>query len=74
MFYIFFDMYLTTFPVIRRRTSPTPIGRPPGLLFSGFNRLAVKASKLLPVSEFEGGMFVLHKRFTKFAVDIRRSK
>ena len=67
MFYIFFDMYLTTFPV-------TPIGRPPGLLFSGFNRLAVKASKLLPVSEFEGGMFVLHKRFTKFAVDIRRSK
>ena len=70
----FFAMYITAFPAIRRRTSPTPIGRTPGFLFSGINRLAVKASKLLSVSEFEKCMFVLHNRFTKFAMDVRSSK
>ena len=62
----FFAMYITTFPAIRRRTSPTPIGRAPRFLFSGINRLAVKASKLLYVCEFERCIFVLHNRFTKF--------
>ena len=52
-------MYITTFPVIRHRASPTPIGRAPGFLFSGINQLAMKASKLLSVYEFERCMFVL---------------
>ena len=56
-------MYITVFPVIRRRTSPTPIGRTTGVLFNGINRLAVNASKLLSVSEFERCMFALHNLF-----------
>ena len=70
----FFAIYITTFPTIRRRTSPTPVGCTPGFLFSGINRLAVEASKLLSVSEFERYIFVLHNRFTKFAMDVRSSK
>ena len=70
----FFAVNITNFPAIRRRTSPTTIGGTPGFLFSGINRLAVKASKLLSVSEFERCMFVLHNRFTKFAMDVRSSK
>ena len=38
----FFAIYRTTFPAIRYRASPTPIGRTPGLLFGGINRLVVK--------------------------------
>ena len=45
-------MYITTFPAIRRKTSPTPIGRTPGFLFSCINQLAANTSKLSPVSEF----------------------
>ena len=63
-------MCITPFLAIRRRTSPTPTGRTPGFLFSGISRLAVKASKLLSVSEFERCMFVLHNRFMKFAMDV----
>ena len=60
--------------VIRQRTSPTPIGHTPGFLFSSIDRLAMKASKLLSVSEFERCMFVLPNRFTKFAMNVRSSK
>ena len=67
-------MYKATFPAIRRRTSLTRIGHTPGFLFSGINRLAVKASKLLSVFEFERCMFLLHNHFTKFARDDRSSK
>ena len=70
----FFAMCITNFPAIRRRTSPTPIGRTSGFLFSGINRLAVKASKLLSVPEFERCMYVLHNHFTKFAMDVQSSK
>ena len=35
----------TTFPAIRLRISPTPIGRSPGFLFKGISRHARKASK-----------------------------
>ena len=31
----FFATYITSFPTIQRTTSPTPIGRTPGFLFSG---------------------------------------
>ena len=70
----FFAMYMITFLAIQHRTSPTPIGRIPRFLISGVNRLAMKASKLLPVPEFEKCMFLLHEIFTKFAMDVRRSK
>ena len=66
-------MYITTFPAIRSRTSPAPIRRTPGFLFSGINRLAVKASKLFSVPEFERCMFVLNNCFTNFAMDVRSS-
>ena len=69
----FFAMYITTFLAIRVRTLPTLIEHTLGVLFSGINRLVVNASKLLPVSELERFMFVLHVQFTKFAMDIRRS-
>ena len=63
-------MYMITFPAIRRRTSPTPNGCTLGFLLSGINRLAVNTSKLLWVPEFKRCMFVFHKRFTKFAMDV----
>ena len=69
-----FAMYITTFPAIRRRTSPTSIGRTPGFLFSGTNRLAVKVSELLSVSEFERCILALPSRFMKFAMNVRNSK
>ena len=69
-----FAIYITSFPAIRRRTSPAPVGCTPEFLFSGINRLAVEASKLLSVSEFERYIFVFHNRFTKFAMDVRSSK
>ena len=72
--FTFFVMYITIFLAIQSRTSSTPIGRAPGFLFSGIDRLAVKASKLFSVSEFERRMFVLHNCFTKFAMDARSSK
>ena len=53
LLHLFFAMYITTFLAIRRRTLPTPIGRTPGFLLSGINRLAVNASKLLSVCEFK---------------------
>ena len=67
-------MYIMTFPVIWHRTSPTPNGFTPGFLFSGINRLAVNASELFSVPEFERCIFVLHSRFTKLAMDVRKFK
>ena len=69
----FFTMYITNFLAVQCRTSLTPIGCTPGFLFNGINGLAVKASKLFEVSKFERCMFVLHKRFTKFSMDVRES-
>ena len=60
------------YSAILHKTSPTPIGPSTALLFSGINGLAVNASKLLSVPEFERFMFVLHKHFTKFAIDVQR--
>ena len=58
-------MHLITFLAILRRTSLTSIGCIFGFLLSGINGLVVRASKLLPVPEFEISMFVLHKRFLR---------
>ena len=70
----FFAMYITTFLAIRVRPLPTPIEHTLGVLFSRINQIAVNFSKLLPVSKLERFMFVLHVQFTKFAMDVRRSK
>ena len=61
---------MITSRAILRRTSPTSIGRAPGFLFSSVNRVAVNTSKLLSVTEFEGCIFMIYKRFRKFAMDI----
>ena len=52
----------------------TLIGDTRGFLISGINWVAVNASKMLPVPEFERCMFVYHKHFTKFAMDVWRCK
>ena len=70
----FFSFYIINFPEILCRTSPTLIWHTPVILSSGFNRLAVNTSKLLSAPKFKRCMFVLHKLFTKFAMDIRRYK
>ena len=58
-------IHITFFPRIWRNTSPNPVNCNPGFLFNSIKRLAVNASKCSSKPEFESGIFVMHKLFTK---------
>ena len=64
---------MTTFPAIRLRTSPTPIGRRPGVLFDGINLQAKKASNDVEYPDV-GVIFSIHSFFITFAKIFLRSE
>ena len=55
-----FTTFITTFPAIRRRTPPTPIGRNPGFLSKGMSLQAKNAPSAVSSLVLSTGSFSVH--------------